>query len=145
MPMSALRPALHPGNFCGLEFIQKSYQATIPGQVSFEGAMEPDYWKHVAQSLRAGDVVELMAEDGSWEASCRVMYVMRGEVKLSKRWFCQHEVQKFECDTHRVEFKGPVRKWTVYRADNDEIVKDKFVSEAAAYGFLKGHLANIAA
>jgi hypothetical protein len=92
------------------------------------------------------DLVEAFCEDGSWEASYRVMFVSRTDMKLSRRWYIEHDPGSSESVSQEFEVAwiSPVTKFAVRRIDDHTVVKDGFWPESEAHLFLRNHLRTLA-
>lgn len=137
------QPALHFGRVTTAEHKWNHYAAVIPAETPKERMLEPHYWKHYASNLfKPSDIVTCFCEDGSWEASYRVMFVSKAEVRLSLRWEVDHEayVPEEESETHEIKWGGPQIKFKVVRKDTGEVIKDHLHPKSEAYDFLRRHL-----
>ena len=142
-----LTSALHFGRLVETGHAWKSYTADIPAGSSLDHILAPTYWKHYTRQLKPLDVIEAMCEDGSWEASLRVTFVSRAEVKMVVRWMAEYSVDAFEAiesTTHEVKWINVGRKYGVVRKDTGEVIQDKLYPEAEAQAYLKTHLQALA-
>lgn len=120
--------------------------AEIPIGVSFEDAMKPTYWAHFTKVVRPNDILELMADDGSWEAWVRVMYVGQAEVRLSKIHYVTHGdvgITEVTDQNYTVKWKGPALKFCVVNTDTNDIIKDRLYPQAEALDYLKRYVSRI--
>ena len=57
------------------EYEFTKYVEVVPAGVSLEAAMTSDYWAHVQRGLRLYDEITLIAADGSFDATVRVIAI----------------------------------------------------------------------
>lgn len=109
--------------------------AVIPEDgTPYEDLFAPEYWAHVAVTVRPGDLIEVRAEDGSYFALLYAVAVHRQAVavcELLKKDLSAVKMPVVESGII-VEFKGPLRKWSVIRTKDNVIVSDKHESRLAA-------------
>ena len=61
------------------DYARMSYQLTVPADKwSFEAVLNPEVWKHQGDRLHPGDLVTVLASDGSYDADLRVIASDRG-------------------------------------------------------------------
>lgn len=122
------------------------FEADIPAGTRLEELLAPHYWRHYAAQLSPMNIIEAMCEDGSWEASLRVMFASKAEVKCVVRWSVQYSAEDAtgpHSETHKVAWRGPTAKWSVVRKDTGEVIKKGLYPESAAHAFLKTHLQSL--
>lgn len=136
---------LHFGKLLPVGHARQELAASIPAGTPLETILEPTYFGHYSRQLRPGFIIEAMCEDGSWEASLRVMFVANGEVRAAVRWQTEYEPEevRVESDTHEVKWINIGKKYGVVRKDNGEVIQDGFYPEDEAHKFLAKHLANL--
>jgi hypothetical protein len=109
--------------------------AVVPADgTPYEDLFAPEYWAHVAASVRPGDLIEVRAEDGSYFALLYAVAVQRQAVaviELLKKDLHSVRMPVIESGI-AVEFKGPIRKWSVIRTKDNVIVSDKHDNRLAA-------------
>lgn len=117
-------------------------------ETSFEDVLEPDYWAHVAPSLRQGHRIELLSADGSWWAMLLVRAAGKHEaivqelqhVELGKSVQPEIESAAFE-----VKWRGPSRKFGVIRVSDGAVVKEDIQTKEGAAKWLSNYVQNLAA
>lgn len=136
---------LHFGRLLPVGHARRELSANIPAGTPLETILEPTYWGHYTNDLKPGDIIEAMCEDGSWEASLRVMFVATGEARAAVRWKVEYEavVVPVESETHEVKWINVGRKYGVVRKDTGEVIQDKFYPEDEAHKFLAKHLGRL--
>ena len=103
--------------------------------------LEPGYWAHVSSSMQPYDHIEVRLETGEWIAELLVMGVGRNWAKVFL--VAKHELQPID-DTplaiqHKVEWKGPHRKFVVIRTSDSESVQEGFAEKSAAISWMVNH------
>jgi hypothetical protein len=134
---------LHYGRLTPIEHARRELFAEIPEGVTLEDILRPEFWSHYARDFKPMDLVEAFCEDGSWEASLRVMLVTDVEVKMSLRWEVRHDKvapEEEKTETHEIKWKGPAMRFAVVRKDTGEVIKDHLYPKSQAAQYLKNHL-----
>jgi len=122
------------------------HNAYIPHGVTFEEAMHPFYWSFVARSVRDNDRIEMVAEDGTWMASCHVKAATTNSVNLVKIQYIKFQAQEraYAIDDWTVKYNGPSHRW-VFIDPLGEIVDKGFKTEHDAMKALTQYRHKIAA
>jgi hypothetical protein len=107
-----------------------------------EDVLQPQYWAHVAGQLGPYTRIEVLEETGAWMLELLV-------INCGRNWAKVQVLHKFELEersetvptaqSHRVEWKGPVRKFTVIRISDDLPVQDGFTTRPEAQVWLTNH------
>ena len=134
-------PALPPGflNFNEAEYVRKSHRANIPPGVPVQRLVQSDYWMHNASKIKPGDLIECIAQDGSYFVELLARKVDRLNVHV---WLLRivdldaqaTPAQAAKEQAFRVEFGGRA-KWRVVRGDG-EVVHSGEPSRADAEAWL---------
>jgi hypothetical protein len=76
-----------------------TWRYTAPAGHSLQDCLRPDYWQNSVRELgmqrvlgrHAFNRIEILAEDGTWEAELRVMSIDKGLVttRLLRKWFAE--------------------------------------------------------
>jgi len=105
----------------------------------FEDTLKADYWKHVARTMRAGDIIQAVWEDNTLYAEYLVLQVLEGGVgakvaNLHKvPLVCFDEGVFVDNGTqYKIEFAGNFHKWRVIRLSDGEVISAKHLSEHEA-------------
>lgn len=140
-------PRLHFGRLQAVGHARREMAADIPAGTTLETILEPSYWAHHTRDLRPGDVIEAICEDGTWEASLRVMFISTAEVKSVVRWKAEYDMVEpgIDSDTYEVRWINIGKKYGVVRRDDGSVIKDGFYPIEQAHGFLKSHLSEMRA
>lgn len=120
--------------------------ADVPSGTTPEKMLDPDYWANfVVAELRPRDEILCFCEDGTWEASYRVMFVGKAEASLSLIRLTYHDetAAQVESDTYAVIWRGPTARWSVVLKGTGEVVKDRLYPESAAHAYLRDHLSRM--
>lgn len=109
--------AARPGSLEPLSDAAISYRYIAPPGLTLEDCLKRDFWRNNARELARSrepgkpsfNKIEILASDGSWEATVRVMEVADGlaELRLLHRWPEQAIEKVAETpppDGYRVEF-----------------------------------------
>jgi len=100
-------------------------------------------WRNIAlsvPSLRAGDKIEITREDFAFFAEVLIVGKQKDELFLKLIQFVQLEKDIEEEDLskdYKVVWKGPIKKWTLFRISDNKELKDQFSSREEADYFLK--------
>lgn len=115
------------------EYIRVTYTHTVAQGNDFEkDVLNPDYWTHLANKLRAGDRIEIQAHDGSYFAEVVVAAVYSRAVAVAvvfKTNTKKNEI--FDNPEYVIKFRGP-RKWSVVRVKDSAIIKEDIATELDA-------------
>lgn len=94
--MLAKLPEARPGSMEVLHDASVTWRYIAPVGHTLEMVMRPDYWRNVTRETgqqrvpgrHAYNRIEVLAEDGTWEADLRVMSVADGlvQVRLLREW-----------------------------------------------------------
>lgn len=140
--------ALGPSRLQSADYVRASWRTNVPAEYSFEDATTPEFWTHVANTLKLGDKIEMLAENGTWYAELLVVYIDRGTVKtavLFKTDLAAEAPVPSLIDGYKVEWSGPHTKWRVVRQKDGEVVHTHEPDKARAAAWLDDHLKALAA
>ena len=116
--------------------------------LALSDVLKPDYWTHVARSLRAGHRIEVFAEDGSWWAMLIVRAVGSHDAVVQELQHVKlgsHAKAKVSGAPFEVKWRGPKRKFGIIRTADDEIIKQDIQSKEEAENWVKNHMRSLAA
>ena len=130
------------------EFLRTIWYAKPESGTTVKDMIKPDYWAHVSFSLKQGDRIEAVAEDGSWFAELYVKYankveahvVVMREVKMGKP--APKAVEKPEYEIKWVNQKA---KFRITRTSDNVMLVEKLASKEKAQEWLGKYLEDIAA
>lgn len=134
-------PVLMPDRFTEGEARRRDWIADVEFGISPEQVMEPAYWAHVAKDMVAGDHIEVRSEDFSWVAFLIVRFAERtyAEVVLDRLVRMEPVMQPAASAKHKVEWKGPHRKFTVIRISDSAILQEGFKTRPEADAWMMNH------
>lgn len=140
-------PKLHPGRLSTLESVERQWHAELPAGTTPEDIMKPEYWAHLARTIRPMDTIKVFCEDGSWEGLYRVMFVSTAEIRISECWSKSHETidMKAESESHEIKWISPTKKFGVIRKDDGSVIQDGFYPKEQAQAYMLRHLKELRA
>lgn len=132
------QPALQVGKVQLATSVWRTHAVIVPAGTDIETVMVPSYWKHHVNAVSGNDIIEVVAEDGTWEASFRVRMTGPGEVHLALRSKLEYDTEEMlePNDTYTVKWISPPLKWGVRRQDTNEIVKSGFAQKEQAIRYM---------
>jgi hypothetical protein len=100
--------------------------------------LDPHYWAHSSAKLRIGDIIEVLAEDGSYFAELLVRDVGNLFAKVAFKspvMVFSDEAETAETPTgYEVKWRGPKAKFGVLHGK--DVLKDGFVDKTEAHAWL---------
>ena len=127
------------GTIQGLaEYSRAAYFVVIPRKFSFDDCLDPSFWRH-ATILKPNDRLELVAEDGSWDADVRVTAASPGfaVLRVLREWRAPVDALQGEAGAPTVGFV-PQSGWVLFGADGAPIAR--FADEVSARAALSDHV-----
>ena len=119
---------LQPNRLQRSEHFYAQYAVELPGHVSLDQAMTPEYLAHVASRLRPFDRICFMAEDGSYFADTVVVHARPGAAVLrlvqKVDMIAADESAAVATSMVKVEWRGPRGKWTIIRTSDNHVIKN---------------------
>jgi hypothetical protein len=108
----------------------------------FEDVLNPEYWENVAERIRPGDHIEVVAENGEYYAE---LYV----TDTTRKWAKVAVLTKIDLTTaksaqapasptakYEVGYKGPILKWCVVRISDKSRLHEGSASKEDAQRWL---------
>lgn len=145
---------LHASRFKSAELTRLIYSAVPEAGMPFEDLLKPECWAHVAQLLRPGYRVEVLAEDGSYFAELLVVSAGRLWAKVA----VLRKVDLSAVDSEpanaandaatSVMWSGPHSKFRVMRQNaggGKDVLRDGFETREEATAWMADHLKALAA
>lgn len=133
-------PRLNAGRIKAAEFVQVRYVVRPEAGVTLEQMLDPAYWTHVSRKMKAGDHVEVIADDNTWYAELLVLAagpVWAKVAIINERSLLKTvEVAESETTDHpgfEIKWGGNIDKFRVIRTEDNEIISrghDKKVEAA---------------
>jgi len=138
------QPILNPSRFGLAEFERQDWVATAEMGIKPEDLLDPGYWAHVSARMKPFDRIEIRAEDGSWIAELLVLGCDRNWAKIhimSAHNLTNTDVSQTQSASiqHKVEWKGPHKKFVVIRLADSNILKEGIADKAEAYLWMREH------
>lgn len=136
--------SLNPARMKPAEYNRTVFSVSIEHNITKEDLLLPQFWAHVAMSMKVNDRVEAFAEDGSFYAELLVVASDRTWAKM--HMLSYHDLTKIVMDLgddvmneYLIKFKGP-KAWCVIRKSDNAILNDKMHSDDDAKKWLEVHL-----
>ena len=147
MPDHAKVSRLHFGKINEASHARRELFASIPAGTELKTILEPAYWAHHTRDLRPMDLIEAVCDDGSWEASLRVMFVAKTEARVSVRWKTEYahseNTPKIPDSPYSVKWLNIGKKYAVVLTETQEVIEDKLFPEDEAHKALARHIKNL--
>lgn len=135
-PIAVKLPNLHPSGLKRAEHSRSVYFISPAPSVSYEAVREPIYWKHVANSLRPGDLIEVWPEDGSYWAMLLVAAAGDNTAKVEPLIHRQIESGANDeaslIEGYSISWRGPNGKFAIKRDADNNIVQSNFRTKEEA-------------
>lgn len=114
------------------EFTRTIWSAVVPADTKPEDVLDPAYWVHVQNNLRAGDRIEVTSESAEWFLELTVRAIApEGAVVAVLHKHVFDAPATIPDDAYEVKFSGGA-KWRVIRkADRHVLVENLPTREAA--------------
>lgn len=144
--MDELKAPALPGsdsNFQLAEHARYVYRAGVPAGVPSDRLKDADYWVHHARKLKAGFLIEAVAQDGKWFAELYVRKVDKDGAHCTMLRCVSLEEKAPAAAEFRVAFGG-AHKWRVVRTSDNHVVHHGEPTEADAQRWLDEHLMTLA-
>ena len=108
---------------------------------TLQDVQSDSYWALMASILTPYDRIEVRVDTGEWLAELLVMQCERtwAKVHLLKCYELAPAEEAPISNRHKVEYKGPQRKWTVIRGSDMAPVREGFVNRAEANDWLASY------
>lgn len=136
-----------PSGLIPAEHVSMTYAVTSDYGVTKEDILTPSYWAHVAQKLRARDIIRVLAEDGAFYAELLVTAADKTWAKVVITNFIDFNTEG-KLTSEQVELVGkdyevrfvPTKKWCVIRKSDRAMVVESLHSKDDANSWLSIHL-----
>ena len=123
------------------------WAAVAEDGTTIEDLQRPEFWSHHAHKLRQMDIIDILAEDGSYYAEFMVLQSGVGFAKVLLLREVKLEVVSHDDDDLPVvvQWKGPQRKHSVIRKADGMVLRDGFTSKGDAWAFAGSYAKTVAA
>lgn len=122
------------------EFARRVWCASPERGVGIDDMLQPAYWAHVAKTIRSGDRIEAVANDGAWFAEFYVTGSGANEVRVVPLRVVDLTVKVRIDPEYEIKFRGRA-KWSVLRLSDKAVMVDGLDDEQAANDWLAKHQA----
>ena len=137
---------LQPIRMKPAEFARTVYVATAHANTIPEDLCKPEYWAHVASSLKPWDRLEVRADDGTWYAEGLVLEVGRGWSRchllkvenLSSIDVAQ--TQAIQLAGYEIQYRGEFSRWSVIRKSDRAVVREELGTQGSALDWVHERL-----
>lgn len=140
---------LSANRFALAEHQRNIWRVALDEGVDIKETLESSFWTHVASKLRAGDLIELLPEDGAWFATLIVRDADRiwakVEVLSQTKFGATTAAPESVAAGYDVQWKGPVRKFVVVRVADKQPMSEQHGTREAASAWLVAHTRQAAA
>jgi hypothetical protein len=130
------------------EFMNQRHSVSPASGTPFEDLLRPEFWANITR-IKAGDIIEVRAEDSSYFAELYVLKrernsatvaVIRAPVALVAAYKPLPGEVRF-----KIEFAGSHGKWRVVRLSDNAPMRDRFETEGDARKWLADYERLVAA
>jgi hypothetical protein len=127
-----------------------TWHISIVAEMPYDGVFLPENWKNIAHKLKPFDKLELLREDGAWEADLRVIDAGTGWVKVAERvpplyYSTTPSDRAIAIDGHTIKWMGPHGQYAVIRDSDKTKLMGNIPTRDGAMTWLSGHLKALAA
>ena len=136
-----------PSNLAAADFRRNVYRFAPKAGTPFKELLKPEYWVHVAETFKRGDIIEIFPEDGEYFAELVVMNSSRLWASTIKKSFTEiNGVAKKAPDDNefKVEWKGNHSKYTILRTSDKTVLKDGIADKKEAEEWIANHIKELA-
>lgn len=129
---------LNPTDIKPRGYFSTDYQAVLPGGVSADEALKPEFWSHINSQtppkLRRFDRIQVIPEDESCFLDLIVLASGKGfaKVALVQRVDLDAAADPVELRLTEAIWRGPSLRWTVERKSDNQRLKTGFQSRREA-------------
>ncbi len=135
--------SLNVTRFTLAEYKRSIWCATVEHGFQPVKLLEPPFWANVANILKPGDRIEVESESREWFVELYVLEVGAGFARVAMmRMDALNALDQSAVPTDldfTVEFKGPVKKWSVIRKLDKAPIYEGLSSKDAALAKLAAH------
>lgn len=131
---------LLPARLQNAEYFRTRYAAAADAGTTREDLERPDFWSHVARTLKRQDIIEVIPEDESYFAELLVLNTGVGFAKVKVIRFIELEaVEESEDGLVIVKWRGPARKFSAVRKSDGTVLRDEFINREDAAAFARDY------
>lgn len=140
-------PQLNPARFTYAEHDYNNWSVNAEQGTTREDLKSPNFWAHVANKLRAGAEIRVLAEDGSFIARFLVIAADRTWARVHELSFIDLRAEaapvdlEAVVDDYEVKLRGP-KRWSVLRKSDRAVLQENLYTKEDADQWLKRYLEN---
>lgn len=135
---------LNPQRMGLAEQMRQDWVVNAEEGTSVQDVLDPGYWAHMAQHLQLYDHIEVRLETGEWILDLIVLDVGRTYARVylaNKHSFDEVDTAPpVGAITHKVEWKGPQRKYVVIRNSDSAALQEGFATKPEALAWMENHI-----
>lgn len=146
-PKEKKTPPLVPARLQRVGYTNIDREVTVEAGVTLEDVLQPEFWAHVAPSLRPYDELRVRTDDGIWYAHLLVLWVGRAAAKVIQLYHVQlstSDVDQSSDAGYTVAYKGPHKRYCVMRDKDNTYVKDGCQTKEEAFAWREQYLKTLA-
>lgn len=140
-------PPLNPAHLSNAEHKRVVHTAYPVEGVTLEDVLKPDFWVHVAASLKVTDKIEVYPADMSWYAELVVLSTGNNHAKVFPVLFVEIGAKagdEVADAVYEIKLRGP-RKWSAVHRENGSILFENIDTREDAMIELAKHMKSMAA
>lgn len=139
--------ALNITRFKQAEYGHTNYDVDVEHGTDPADILDPGFWAHVASLLKVRDRIFVTPDSLEWTAELVVVEVGASYVRVVQIRMDQLSAAPMnQTDVDfTVEWKGPIRKWSVIRKSDKAAIYESLPSRDAAEAKLTAHIHPVAA
>jgi hypothetical protein len=121
------------------EFVRTVWAAQPEPGTTLDEMLQPEYWAHVAKSLKQGSRIEVTAADGEWFAELFVRSATANDVKV---FLLRHQVFS-EAKAPEGDLEAKHRGgagWSVVRKSDKRVLVEKLETRGEAEDWIANNL-----
>jgi hypothetical protein len=135
---------LNPQRMGLAEQMRQEWVVNAEEGTTINDVLDTGYWAHMASQLQQYDHIEVRLETGEWILDLIVLDVGRNYARV----YVAHKHDFSDVDlkapsgsiTHKVEWKGPQRKFVVIRLADSAALQEGFASKPEAATWMENHI-----
>lgn len=135
---------LNPQRMGLAEQLRQDWVVNAEEGTSIQDVLDTGYWAHMASQLQLYDHIEVRLETGEWILELIVLDIGRNYARVyvaQKHDFGEVDLQvPVGAISHKVEWKGPQRKYVVIRISDSAPLQEGFTSKPEALVWMENHI-----
>ena len=135
---------LNPQRMGLAEQMRQDWVVNAEEGTTIQDVLDTGYWAHMASQLQLYDHIEVRLETGEWILELIVLDIGRNYARVyvaQKHDFAEVDLKAPSgAITHKVEWKGPQRKYVVIRISDSAPLQEGFTSKPEALAWMENHI-----